>query len=337
MKHIFFVHSHTCYAVCLGVIEHENLAWNDVIFVTDRSYKIPDKSRTAIPAPDESWFSIERNIFTGRRKLRQIDQYIRKLCPTEFEYYCPHTLTPFNNFMADHSNCHAINVIEEGTASYLTTDQINRIFSPHRLSWKKRLWSELFYAGRFHTNNFYRKDISKAYCTHEIAFPDRPHKTKLPLNFATAFEIDLAEGLKAVLALDSAVETKYSTPENYMNGIRTLIEHIKNNETGVELLQVKLHPYQYVNREFADQVLAMLSSSLDPIRIIELSPDTAIEAMRPSPGARLFLGISSLAIYATRNGISCYSFAQNIAKDDLKYRERLAQQPQVFFDSVKFI
>lgn len=337
MKHIFFVHSHICYAVSLGVIEHERLPWNDVIFITDRSYKIPDKSKSAATAPDERWFSIERNIITGWRNIRKIENHINMICPENFEYYCPHTLSPFHNFMADHPKCEAIHVIEEGTASYLTIDQINNIFSPHQLNWKKTLWSRLFYSGRFHTHYFYRNDISKAYCTHESAFPDISHKITLALDLSRAFKNDLTAGLKIVLALDSTVETKCATPEAYINGLTGMVEHIRNNKTAVEAIQVKLHPYQYVNREFADQLLAMLRVYLGPIRVIELSPDTAIEAMKPSPGARLYLGISSLSIYATRNGIPCYSFAQRIAKDDSKYCERLAQQPKVFFDSVSFI
>lgn len=336
-QHIFFVHSHICYAVCLGIIAHEKLPLNDVIFITDRNYRIPDHSKTATPALDEHWFTIEKNIFKGWENMRRIEGYIHSLCQTEFEYYCPHTLSHFNNFMANHPKCRAIHMIEEGCNSYLSTNQINTIHPPRKPDWKSGLWSRLFYKGRFHTTAFYSTAIAKAYCTHEEAFPDSPNRIILPLDFSRTFKDGLAAELRNVLALDSAVETKYASAENYMSGIRKLVEHIKSNETKVEELQVKLHPYQYVKREFADQVLALLRRELSPLHIIELSPDTAIEAMKPAPGARLYLGISSLSIYATRIGIPCYSFAQEIAHGDSKYRARLAQQPKAFFDSVHFI
>lgn len=336
MKHIFFVHSHICYAMSRAIIKFKNLSPDEVIFIVDRNYTLLDKTSASLANPPEDWFAMEKNIVKGWQKHLRIEKYIQWLCSTEFEYYCPHTLLNFSNFLADHPNCKATHLIEEGTASYLSTEHINTIHPPVELDWKNQIFSKLFYAGRYRTRIFYRKDISKAYCTDANAFPDQPNKVVLPLDLQESLGQWQTNELKIVLALDSAVETKYASPQSYMTGIQRLIEHLQSSKTA-DTLQVKLHPYQYVNRSFADLVLARLQSALEPMRVIELPPDAAIETMTPIPGARLYLGISSLSIYAKRNGLPCYSFADTIAQTDRSYGARLEQQPRAFFESVRFI
>ena len=337
MKHIFFVHSHICYAISVAVIGQEKIAMEDIVFVTDRSYNPPESRWKTLPSPPNEWFTLEKNVFLGWKKMRKFENYVEAITAGKFHFYYPHTLNIFSNFMADHRNCYRHHLIEEGTASYLTTSEINLIHPPLVLNWKHRIWSKVFYRGHFHGLSFYRDDQSRAYCSSALAFPGKRGKVVLNLNFQDIFQSQNIQNLQAVLVLDSSVETKYAEPENYMIGIQRLIEKLQEKHHQHQILYVKLHPYQHVKRNFADKVLKKLRAALDNISVQELPQDTAIEAITWRHGTRLYLGVSSLSVYAKRNGGECYSFAQKIAKADARYALRLRQQPKVFLDSVTFI
>ena len=280
---------------------------------------------------------LEKNVFHGWSNIRKFENYVKVITTDKFHFYYPHTYNAFSNFMADHSNCHRHHLIEEGTASYLTTAEINLIQPPITLNWKNSLWSKLFYRGRFHTLSFYRDDHFHAYCTSELAFPGKQGKAVLNINFHSIFQAQKLQTLQAVLVLDSSVETKYAEPKSYIIGIQHLIKELQGKRYQFEILYVKLHPYQYVNRFFADRVLKKLRDALGNDFVRELPPDTAVEAIPWRRGTKLYLGVSSMSIYANRNGAECYSFAKTIAKIDTRYAHRLQQQPKEFLDSVMFI
>lgn len=321
----------------MAVIHQRKCLLTDAIFVTDRNYDLPEKTGRSVKAPPENWFAFEKNIFKGWKNIAKFESFLNELCPTPFEFYCPHYLNPFNNFMADHPRCHAHHLIEEGLASFLDTKSINTIHSPQHPNWKRNIWSTLFYNNRFHELSFYRTDSSTAYCTDPRAFPDQTTRVVLATDFSNIFKNRGAPEMHGVLALDSAVETKYATALNYLAGIRRLIAHLQNTLPADQVLHVKLHPYQYVNRYFADEVLATLRNSLGQNRVVELPPWVALEAINPFDDAKIYMGISSLSIYAQRSGIKCYSFAQAIAELDDRYRSRLQQQPLIFRKTVEFI
>ena len=335
MKHIFFVHSHICFAIARAIIDKKSLPISDVTLITDRNYYPPNNKWLVTVVPPNELFIFERNILKGRANIKSIERYIKQISVDKFEYYCPHTLNPFSNFIIHHPNCVANHLIEEGTNSYLDSAEINKIHSPLRLTWRQKLWSFLFYSSRFKVCSFYPEHYLNAYCTSSHAFPGKINKVVLNIDFSLIYNKSRLD-VSNILVLDSAVETKYSDPENYLHGIKSLIFYINNNLPKNTVIGIKLHPYQYCDRWFADRIFLILADALGTDRIVELAADTSIESVDWSGGGHLFLGMSSLSIYAKRAGCKCYSYARVIASHDEKYRHRLAHQPQAFIDSVNF-
>lgn len=337
MKHIFFVHSHICFAISTTIIEQQAIAAGDVLLITDRHYVPPTSDWASVECPPEKWLRFEKNVWVGRKLIQQLEDFVARHGGGSFQYYCPHTLSPFNDFMARHRNCKAYHLIEEGTASYLTHSEVNAVLPPFNPAWKRRLWSALFYRGLQRTRSFFGPGPGLAYGSSDETFPSIASKRVLPLDFPRIFRPPAGEAVQSLLCLSSEVETHACEPKHFMVGIERLIEFHRATQPQGEVLHVKRHPYQVLESAFADRVIFTLKNSLGEASVRELSPETAVEAIRWDVGKRMYLGLTSLAIYARRNGANCYSFAKTIAEHDVRYRRRLQQQPQAFLKAVEFI
>lgn len=337
MKHLFFVHSHICFAISAAIIEQQAIAAGDVLLITDRNYIPPQSEWTSVVCPPEDWLRFEKNVWVGRRLIQQLEDFVATHGGGSFQYYCPHTLSPFNDFMARHRCCRAYHLIEEGTASYLTHGEVVAVFPPFHPAWKRRLWSALFHGGLQRSRSFFGPGPGLAYGSSDETFPSIASKRVLPLDFQRIFRPTAGENVQSLLCLSSEVETHICEPAHCLVGIERLIEFHRATRPQGEVLHVKRHPYQVMDSAFADHVILTLKSSLGEDSVRELQPDTAVEAIRWDSGKRIYLSLSSLAIYASRNGANCYSFAKTIAEHDVRYRRRLQQQPRAFLNAVEFL
>lgn len=337
MKHVFFVHSHICYAITVSVIDHRALRPANVLLITDRKYEPPSEVWARVESPPEDWHRFEKNVFVGRKLIGQLEHFVAEHCGDAFEYYCPHTLSPFNDFMARHRACKAYHLMEEGTNSYLSHEEIDSILPPAQVPLKWRLWSLAFYGGLQRTHSFFGPGPTHAYCSSDDAFPTIASRVVLPLDFQRIFPRAAPAGMSSILCLSSAVETHLCSPEHFLEGIARLIEFHRATRPAGEPLYVKRHPYQWVETAFFERLMESLKHGLGHNAVHELPADVAVESIRWTPGMRLYVGLTSLAIYASRNGATCYSYAKTIARNDEAYRRRLQQQPKAFLDTVKFI
>lgn len=337
MKHLFFVHSHICFAITSAIIDECAIAPGDVLLITDRKYAPPDQRWTTVECPPDDWFGFEKNVSIGRQRLRHREDFVSTHGGDAFEYYCPHTYSAFNDFMARHRRCKAYHLIEEGTNSYLTRSEVDAVLPPFQPHWKRRVWSALFYDGLERTRSFIGPGPERAFASSQACFPSLPARCVLPLDFRRIFPQAAGDDVRSLLCLSSVVETHNCEPDHFLAGIERLVEFHRATRPRDEVIHVKRHPYQLVDSDFSDRVIRVLRDRLGDGMVRELPPETAVEAIRWDGDRRLYLGLTSLAIYAHRQGAICYSFAKTIAARDARYRRRLQQQPKAFLDAVEFL
>jgi len=215
---------------------------------------------------------------------------------------------------------------------------MNSITPEIKLNTKQKILSKFGYCNRYTDRVFYRDDYLLTYCTSQEGFPSHSKKelVDVAIQLDKKYEL-LSKEIDTLLILDSSVETKAVSADNFVSGFHFMIMHFSDERFSGKSIHIKLHPYQYVDRWFADRLIKYLKEQLPKIDIIELPSEVSIESIAVAGHADLYLGISSLAVYASRQGLNVYSFANRIADLEPSYYKKLNQQPQIFHNSVIFL
>lgn len=125
MKHLFTVHSPITYLAALGVIEHEKIDDQDVIFIcNNRHLTINTKYKVV------SLYQYEHDLMYKLLKpnlSRNIDRLIdSSVNNSGFTAYID-LFTLRNRILITHSKCHAFHVIEEGMQTYMDHDTLESL------------------------------------------------------------------------------------------------------------------------------------------------------------------------------------------------------------------
>lgn len=339
IKHLFFVHSHITFQVAIAIMRKKRIAKKDAIFLAGRGFDPNDADFPVVALPfSDDYFLIYKNFFKGWGYLKEFDAFLSSLCNGEFIFYCPHTYSLFSPIVASHRMHRGYCLIEEGLSSYNSIDEMNVMIPPVRLTGKQKILSRFFYRGRFGDRVFFKRDCLETYATSAQAFPDFPSTITVDINDGKMGRYpDFAREVESLLILDSTVETKAVSADNFIRGFRHAIAHFSGEQFSGKSIHVKLHPYQYVDRWFADQLITHLKQQLPDCNIVEISSDVSIETLTFDCRADLYVGITSLALYAARKGRKVYSFARRIAELEPGYLLKLSRQPKVFSDAVEFL
>ena len=339
IKHLFFVHSHITFQVAIAIMRKKRIARKDTIFLAGRGFDPKDVDFPVVALPfSDDYFLVYKNFFKGWGYLMEFDAFLSSLCNGEFIFYCPHTYSLFSPIVASHRMHRGYSLIEEGLSSYNSIDEMNVMTPPVRLTRKQKILSRFFYLGRFGDRVFFKRDCLETYATSAQAFPDFPSTITVDINDGKMGRYsDFAREVESLLILDSTVETKAVSADNFIRGFRHIIAHFSGEQFSGKSIHVKLHPYQYVDRWFADQLIEHLKQQLPHCKIIEIPSDVSIENLTVACRADLYVGITSLALYAAREGRKVYSFARRIGELEPGYLLKLSQQPKVFSDAVEFL
>ncbi len=340
MKHIFLIHSHITRDMAWAIIRRERIALDDAVFLWDRKFETKEEGVRVVDLnlPDEH-FLIYKNPFRGWRNLLEIGRFIDDLSPVDFICYLPHTYSDFANLMVNHSRCSGYNLMEEGMGSYCSVEEINLVVPPCILGWRQRLLSQFLYMGRFKDRRFFRRDYIAVYGTSEQAFPGFDRKVVVDL-FSESTGSGAhrsAPSVFKVIVLESVVETRVVTEEEFMFGFDQMLKLLKSRLNEGDVVYIKRHPYQYVKPEFSDRLIAHLRERVPAHEVRELGGDVSLEKMALNGGAEFYLSVSSVSIYASRLGSKVYSYARSIGRSSPEFMRSLEQAPQVFHDSVEFI
>lgn len=339
MKHLFFVHSHITFLIAVSIVQEKCISHDDCVFLGGRSFDPKNSRYPVIQFPfSDDFFLIYKNIFKGFCFIKIFDRFIEGLCQGDFIFYCPHTYFMFSPLVDTHHLNKGYCLIEEGLTSYTSIKEMSQIAPEVRLSENQKLLSKLIYRSRYSNRVFFRTDCLMAYCTDIKAFPDQPRKELVNIKSCQVVESEeFAKEIDTLLVFDSSVETKAVTADNFIDGFYYVIKHLSHQNFAGKKIHFKLHPYQYVERWFVDRFVKYLREQLPRSSIVELPPEVSVESIAIFGNADIYLGISSLAVYASRHGNRVYSFAKRIGECDPRYFLKLKQQPQIFYDSVVFI
>lgn len=140
MKHIFTIHSPITFLISLAIIEYKHIKKADVVFLS-RSYKVPLNNFTVL----KSFSERNNNIFKKLLNInapKSIDKYIKNnLNDEEFILYAD-LMNHENRVLITNNKCKGFNFIEEGMASYVSSDSleyftINESKIPYRIHFPK--------------------------------------------------------------------------------------------------------------------------------------------------------------------------------------------------------
>lgn len=323
-KHIFLIHSHTTFLTSVGVIEKENLAQEDVIFILSRHYKnILPYNYKSFDFSDEiektfyimfSWS--RRNFFYDKKQYHSsvsfFDAFVENNAKSGFYLYAPQLQMITAQILATNPLCEECFFIQEGgrTMNTLLTGKIPAIWRMYNrivLGKNKRIWKCINWFPNETTP--YNKPIT-AYAFDKKFFGNAPQKTimvkwpdvNVDVKLDTKYPIFLLEG---------AVELGQVEKKVYLEAVQKLI-----NEYAEEKNYIKFHPKQ--SDEIKRQYLEMFHAK--GVDVEELPMDVPFELILVSyKNLRLYGFGTSLLFYGKSFGHTVVSNEQDLMVS-MRYR-----------------
>lgn len=309
MKHIFWVHSHITFLVSDLVIKHLNIQPNDLIFITGRSYKIPEKSK-------EYLYSLIID-------LNRLDEPELINFKEKFELYIPQTRLEGIKTILKIDNCIKYNIIEEGLLAY----------SYYELPPKILYYKILTYLGkkkRMRKLDYIHPKFKKAYCINKKAFKGLVYnKVVLSLNLKNDRNINnhYFNEKCNVIVFDGLVSYHDVTLTEILELLKIIIGFIR--KTNTKKVFYKFHPVQVLekNKKEVLEIKNIFLETLD-IEFIELPQQVILEELIfKNNKVNIFNFVSSVGFYANLAGNKVYSVSDRLKQVKLpKYIKGKWQQ-----------
>ncbi|EOD9422227.1 hypothetical protein [Vibrio campbellii] len=141
MKHIFHIHSNSCYLSALLIIDNEGLSIQDCILFICRNVKVNKEKFKTIEIEDEIYshrynairyfhkFPFKKN----KTYIDKIDASIEEcIKQDQYTYYAPHCRNPFYQVFITHPRCVQVHYLEDGMDAYLDMESIYNRFPPYK-------------------------------------------------------------------------------------------------------------------------------------------------------------------------------------------------------------
>lgn len=322
MKHIFIVQSNITYLSALGVVVKENIALNDVWFVSEGFEMREPLTVTPLPIW-KSMLSIFKSPLTYLNISREFDKKANAFCDSDnFTLYTP-VMTNLSRVAFTNNKCKGLAFIEEGVSCYnkgLDIDNINFYYrrTPVRPKFSKSYFMELKRSWVFALRGFTTRLLSlplhygayanspgvRFYGFDESVFPLCDTRTVLSFHdIAKRFQFEKRYDLtgSAIWIGDDRVSCEDYPLADYIDAIkRGFIDCI---ETGRRVF-VKFHPSEVECSKRA--VIDLLRENSVEFEII---PDDVILEMEliDNQDVSLYSTYSSLLIYAAMMGCQSYT------------------------------
>ena len=136
MKHLFHIHSNTCYLVALGIVEKKALDVNDVFFLICRKLpKIVDEIHHLYIDNMLYYFPYFTNshlfrfqFLYSQRAIRKIDYIIDTSIDEEYVYYVHNSRHYLNSIIISHPLCQQVEFMEDGLDMYFEIEKEDIIY-----------------------------------------------------------------------------------------------------------------------------------------------------------------------------------------------------------------
>lgn len=334
MKHVFLVHSTTTELVSRAVLRRERVPEGDELLLCSRRH---------VPAgPRLRWKPIHyrhnpesfpscTNPLRSRALRRRFDLAVANWVGGErFVFYTPQTSQRFMQLLMSHPLCTGFSFIEEGLGSYKTRDQVDRSEPPRALS----RWDRVCFGGRLRDGHFFAAGHRNAFGVGEEVFPGFEKRVILDGAFDTVSPelpagvecILVLSGLPAYGLLDLSVETR---------ALERALDDC--HAAGIRRVHYRYHP-SFTGSTLTAPYMALFERHAERFLFEELPAPIVLEAIRPAvPGLVILTNVSSIAIYAARNGCSVLSYARYVEKEDPPFGDTILSLPDVFHRSVHYL
>lgn len=127
MKHLFHIHSNTCYLTALGIIRHKKINFTDAIFFIFRNLPVIIKNIKHVHIHDRLYYFpyltnkqlITFKFIYSKYIIKEIDRIINEHIGTEYIYYAHNSRHYLNSVIKTNKFCNQIEFIEDGLDMYL--------------------------------------------------------------------------------------------------------------------------------------------------------------------------------------------------------------------------
>lgn len=327
MKHVFRVSSHLTFFLSKKYIEVKGLNLDDCIIFLVRDYHIPTKYDAMFKHQIHTSYNVSQtvgrvfagaNIFKTRQNIAEFDGLVDPYINGDsFIWYAQICNDDFCSLMVTKKNCVGYYVIEDGLGSYIPKNP--QTFVGWRyLMYKfllKPLWPRIFEV----KNNFIYTDSPKfkgCIATSQKCFP--LYQQYLEVMEAPFEKQELDVVPEAVVSIDPLyLYMDDVTVKKVYNDLGRYIAQ-KNYKT----VHYKYHPY--LNSKANASIKADYKKMIDEMfgdKGIELSADVVLENLFCTYKCDFYTNRSSVAVYASNMGSTCYSYSPIIQKYKSDYTE----------------
>jgi hypothetical protein len=298
MVSLFYIHSHTTFLSAAATINKINLPLNKIVIITTRNYKISDNVLSTCKIIDLSIdFSFlmdnKYNLFKVLKRTKKVDMLINLEIGGNYKAFLPHIGIYLMQIIASHPFCKEVNFIEEGSACYSKSMQLNngsfknniKILISKFLFPTKRFWlTDLLFEDLYKQFN-----INSTYAIFLKAFEFLKFEKRIIEWPKYGLNVEI-KSEHPIFIFDALIEMNYIEPKMYWSAVKRMVQessHICN--------YIKFHPYQKIeSKNFIKNQFKLLN-----VQYIELAQNIIMEDIIINRANLTFIGFSSsILLYA---------------------------------------
>jgi hypothetical protein len=313
MKHVFYVHSQTCYITALKVIKFEEILKDQVILLISRNtplFKNDYQSFHIYPLIDNWPFYTQKQIlsfkwFMNRKILNIFDNVINNMIKDNFVFYSQNSRHYKYNAFISSKNCIENHFIEDGLDMYSSQNEFN-IKYPDPLKIRYKLVNSLLSTIQnlkkriFQNDNAFwsKNDNSFFYALSNFSYQNLNIDTNKIINLQeveTDVKIPNINYTFPIILPSALEEQNITTNQNIAN---SYIYFLKKNS--IDVINIKWHPAHTVNSK---KIISKLISN-EGISINYIDDSIPMELVFATSNSKLTLisNGSSLLIYGVLLG-----------------------------------
>jgi hypothetical protein len=313
MKHVFYVHSQTCYITALKVIKFEKILKDQVILLISRNtplFKNDYQSFHIYPLIDNWPFYTQKQIlsfkwFMNRKILNIFDNVINNMIKDNFVFYSQNSRHYKYNAFISSKNCIENHFIEDGLDMYSSQNEFN-IKYPDPLKIRYKLVNSLLSTIQnlkkriFQNDNAFwsKNDNSFFYALSNFSYQNLNIDTNKIINLQeveTDVKIPNINYTFPIILPSALEEQNITTNQNIAN---SYIYFLKKNS--IDVINIKWHPAHTVNSK---KIISKLISN-EGISINYIDDSIPMELVFATSNSKLTLisNGSSLLIYGVLLG-----------------------------------
>lgn len=310
MKHVFHIHSNTCYISAFGVIHDESIPNEDIIFILCRNLPVLQTGIKYFRIEDELYyFPFLRNnqlhkfeFLHSKNKIREIDSIIEKEIGQDFIYYVHNSRNYLYRVVITHKSCKEVRFIEDGLDMYLDKKGFDRkypvkVWLRHRvinfvLGHFLGVYRRLYQPNQPFSNR--NTETPKIYGLTDLSFqkfidPGFEYKRLDAKNLQRIQDYKLKEGTN-LFVLTALVEQHVAKPHEVEALLKWYIEKFN-----IEEIKLNFHPHQSENTR--KHIVSVFENKSVKVEVI---PDEIIMEV-------LFINNKGLNIFGTGTSLLIYA------------------------------